>query len=64
MEVAGCYQHSWGIVTSKIFHFSPMASVIKNARSGNPSGPLLVKGIEADLLILKAERDGSIVEGS
>jgi integrase len=33
MEVAGCYQHSWGLVTSRILRFSPMASVTKKARS-------------------------------
>jgi integrase len=33
MEVTGCYQHSWGLVTSKILHFSPMASLTKKSRS-------------------------------
>jgi integrase len=33
MEIAGCYQHSWVLVTSRIIHFSPMASLTKKARS-------------------------------
>jgi hypothetical protein len=32
MEVTGCYQHPWGIVTSRISIF-PMASVTKKPRS-------------------------------